>query len=258
MNRECIIFFKKITSMISHRNLISVIKKFKLIYIALAMIMTCSSLITKAFAGVSLGQTRLVYTQSANSKTITLRNTGDDVYLIQAAVTDWDSNQPVKEFTVLPPIFRLESQSTNVLRVVRTGGDFPLDRESIFNFRINAIPARSTPAIDDAGASLSISLGMGIKLFYRPDGLTMTPDEAYGRLVFQRQGQFIVAKNPTPYYLTLSNLSFGGELVNLDGDKAMIPPFSEKNYPSASGSKAEWATINDFGGISDAYHATIQ
>ncbi|WII85141.1 molecular chaperone (plasmid) [Klebsiella pasteurii] len=229
----------------------------KIIRFAFTM-MIFAGLINNASAGVSLGQTRLVYPQEANSKTITLRNSGSDVYLVQAAVTDWETNEPVKDFTVLPPIFRLESHSSNALRVVRTGGNFPLDRESIFHLRINAIPSRTAPEMDQIGASLSISLGMGIKLFYRPEGLTMAPNEAYGRLTFQRRGQFIAATNPTPYYLTLSHLSFGGVSVDLDKTHTMIPPFSEINYPSASGSKAEWTTITDFGGKSDVFYATIK
>lgn len=230
----------------------------KNIYVALVMMILFGDFSPKAFAGVALGQTRLIYTQSDKSKTITLRNTGNDVYLIQAAVTDWYTNQPVKDFTVLPPLFRLESQSTNVLRVVRTSGDYPDDRESIFNFRINAIPARTTPAMDEASASLSISLGVGIKLFYRPTGLKLHPEEAYSRLTFKRTGNSITVKNPTPYYLTFSYLSLGGAHVNIDGAKAMIAPFSEQKYPSVPGSKAEWTTITDFGGISNVFQAAIE
>lgn len=230
----------------------------KVMQVAVAIVMMCTGIAQNACAGVSLGQTRLVYPQSSNGKTIMLRNSGSEVYLVQAVVTDWETNQPVKEFTVLPPLFRLESHASNVLRVVRTGGEFHLDRESIFHFRVNAIPAGKVPTGEDRGASLAISLGMGIKLFYRPEGLPMTPGEAYGRLTFQRRRGEVVAYNPTPYYLTLSQLSLGGVPVNLDSAQAMIPPFSQQYYPSSSGNKAEWATITDFGGSSDVFHATIQ
>lgn len=222
-----------------------------------AMVVVCGLMAQGAQAGVSLGQTRLVYPQSAGDKTIMLRNSGDTVYLVQAAVTDWATNQPEKAFTVLPPLFRLEGNSSSALRVTRTGGDFPQDRESVFHFRVNAIPASKTPGAD-SGASLAISLGMSIKLFYRPEGLPVSPAEAYGRLTFHRQGGEVVVSNPTPYYLTFAQLSLGGAPVNLDKSPAMVAPFGEQRYPSASGDRAEWAVITDFGSNSDTFHATVK
>lgn len=230
----------------------------KIIQMAVTVwVVVCALVIQDAQAGVSLGQTRLVFPQSESTRTITLYNSGSEAYLVQAAVTDWATNQPVKAFTVLPPLFRLEGNSSNVMRVVRTGGDFPQDRESVFHFRVNAIPAGKSPGAEGR-SSLAISLGMGIKLFYRPDGLPMTPTEAYGKLTFQREGKEVEVNNPTPYYLTFARLSLGGTSVNLDSSPAMVPPFSRQRYPSASGDRAEWVVITDYGGNSDTFHATVK
>ncbi|MFS1539134.1 MAG: fimbria/pilus periplasmic chaperone [Candidatus Phlomobacter fragariae] len=35
-------------------------------------------------------------------------------------------------FIVIPPLFRLDAGRENILRIMRPGGDLPLDRESFF------------------------------------------------------------------------------------------------------------------------------
>ena len=232
--------------------------------ITTTLAMTAVTLIACTFslnvcAGISLGQTRVVYPQSSASQSISLQNSGSEVYLVQAAVTDWESNAPSSVFTVLPPLFRLEGKSTNALRVMRTGGDLPQDRESVFHFRVNAIPASAAPKAEkEAGASVSVSLGMGIKLFYRPDALPIKPTQAYGLVTFTRQGNVVLVKNPTPYYLTFAALSLGGVAVDLQKVPMMLAPFSQQTYPvGGSGNRAEWAFITDYGGNSETQHATI-
>ncbi len=214
-----------------------------------------------AQAGIALGQTRLVYPQGASSQSVTMRNTEATFYLVEAAVTDWVSNKPVSAFSVLPPLFRLEGNGENVIRVVRTGGDLPQDRESIFRFRVNAIPGRpgEISAPSENGTQLAISLGMGIKLFYRPEGLKMKPVEAYRSITFTREEHDVVVKNPTPYYLTFATLLLGREKVEMEGDASMLAPFSESRYasPGRKGEQATWSFINDYGGVSDDYHALI-
>ncbi|HHL0960355.1 TPA: molecular chaperone [Serratia marcescens] len=233
------------------------------ITVALALTVTTlvgGALSPNACAGLSLGQTRVVYLQSSASQSVSLQNSGSEVYLVQAAVTDWESNTPSTAFSILPPLFRLEGNSTNALRVMRVGGDLPQDRESVFHFRVNAIPAGTAPRAEkEAGASVSVSLGMGIKLFYRPDDLPIKPTQAYGLVTFHRQGNTVLVKNPTPYYLTFAALSLGGVVVDLQKVPMMVAPFSQLTYPAGgSGNRAEWACITDYGGNSETQHATIQ
>jgi P pilus assembly chaperone PapD len=215
-----------------------------------------AAVVLPAQAGVSLLQTRVIYPQSAPAVTVTLHNSGDEVYLVQPSVTDWVSNKPTSLFAIQPPLFRVEGRNNGAMRVARTGGSLPQDRESVFHFRVKAIPGGKAPV--PGGASLSIALGMGIKLFYRPDNLPMTPEQAYGRLTFSRQATGVVVKNPTPYYLTFARLTLGGTVVDLDKQEGMVAPFSEVVYPPAgSGAQAEWVLINDYGGASDTKHARI-
>ena len=210
---------------------------------------------TNASAGVSLSQTRLVFLHSESTKTITVRNSGSEVYLVQPTITEWGTNKQAGVFTVLPPLFRLEANSGNVLRVQRTGGQLPQDRESVFNFKVNVIPAGRKPESD---ASVSVSLGIGVKLFYRPEGLKINVKDAYGMLTFHRDKEEIVVRNPTPYYQTFSRLTLGGRAVKLDKSQAMLAPYSELRYPGGMlDNVAEWTLITDYGANSDVFHATV-
>ncbi|WP_241509888.1 fimbrial biogenesis chaperone [Photorhabdus laumondii] len=221
-------------------------------------------------AGLMLRKTRIIYHQGDKVQSMSLQNSGDEVYLIQAAVTPGDnSNTRSSEFTVLPPLFRMEGNSLNVMRVIRTGGDFPADRESLFRFRINAIPAKKT--LDESkangngkpgeiGASLSIALGMNIKLIYRPDKLPMTPEQAYGRLTFIRAGNTVVVTNPTPYYQTFAQLKLDGKAVDLNKAPSMLAPFGQMTFSLAgtAGSKVTWSMITDAGGVSRLQSGTLR
>lgn len=214
-----------------------------------------------AQAGISLGQTRVIFPASSKGVPVMLSNRGAEVYLIQAAVTDWQTNKPSSAFTVIPPLFRLEGNSNNVLRVSRTGGDLPVDRESVFHFRINAIPAGSAPSVgkDAPAASVSVALGMGIKLLYRPDELGMTPAQAWERVSFTREGGDVSVDNPTPYYQTFAQLTFDGRPVDLDRSPAMLAPYSKTRYPAGgSVKKAVWSFITDYGSSSPQMSAAIR
>ncbi|WP_246593404.1 molecular chaperone [Photorhabdus akhurstii] len=225
---------------------------------------------SSAHAGLMLRKTRIIYQQGDKVQSISLQNSGEEVYLVQAAVTPWDnSNTRSSEFTVLPPLFRMEGNSLNVMRLVRTGGDFPADRESLFRFRINAIPAKKTTdeskensngKQDEIGASLSISLGMNIKLIYRPDKLPMTPEQARGRLTFTQSGNSVVVTNPTPYYQTFAQLKLDGKAVDFDKAPSILTPFGQTTLPLAGkvGGKVEWSMITDIGGVSKLQSGTLQ
>ncbi|WP_225816860.1 fimbrial biogenesis chaperone [Photorhabdus antumapuensis] len=228
-------------------------------------------IVSPAHAGLVLGKTRIIYHQSDRVQNISLQNSGSDVYLIQAAVTPWGSSTSHSSvFIVLPPLFRIEGNSSNVMRIIRTGGDFPTDRESLYSFRINAIPARGMPTgegeankqQEGVAASLSISLGMNIKFIYRPDGLSVTPKQAYARLTFTRTGNTVVVTNPTPYYQTFAQLKLDGEKVDLNKNPSMLAPFDQATFSLTglagnSGGKVTWSMITDAGGVSELQSGTL-
>lgn len=221
-----------------------------------------------ADGGLSLSQTRVVFDGKAKSAKVTLNNQSDRVYLINSRVlaTPEASSQTaeVMPFMVTPPLFRLEKESRNTVLIAKNDtSTLPTDRESVFYLSFLAIPAVNNPANqaatdkDEGTTTTQVSLGIRtvIKLFYRPSGLAMPAAAAPEKLTFSQQGTQLVVKNPTPYYLTLAQLTLDGRAVNVREQGAMIAPFAEQTYEVKGGTanRIEWSVITEFGGVSELF-----
>lgn len=234
--------------------------------------MPISSLAIAGESGLQLSQTRVIFDARAKDAQATIKNNSDQVYLIKADVfatpdgrvtnTNTGSTAP---FIVTPPLFRLEPKSQSSVLIVRNGTtQLPSDRESVFYLSFLAIPSTSdTTEGAQSGVSARISVGIQsvIKLFYRPAGLSMSAREAAKKLTFQNTEQGLGISNPTPYYVTLSQLKVNGKPVNVKeaGTGAMLAPFSTQYYPvNGVVRNVSWATINDFGGESIGYDAVVK
>jgi len=197
-------------------------------------------------AGIGLDRTRLVYDGNKKAEQITFNNTGGR-FLVQAAVLDSTAAVLSDCFIITPPIFTSLSAEDHVLRVLRTGCTLPEDRESLFMLRINAIPSSARGAEQNKNMRLRVSLGVGIKLFYRPSGLKISPAQAGQDLQFIREGHRLVVWNPTPYYLTFNSLTVNG--IALD-DPSMVPPYAHISWALAKGhaqDEVRWTLIDDYG-----------
>lgn len=210
-----------------------------------------------AEAGISLNQTRIVFMADKTSGQITVRNSDDSVYLVQAAVLDEQAKGVSRDFIVTPPIFRLEGKNENILRIMRTGGDFVNDRESLRYFMVRAIPASSKP-LQQQGSALSIALGTQIKLFYRPLKLQPAIAQSYQQLTARQQGNQVVVHNPTPYYQSFAQVRFDGKEMNFSQQPQMIAPFSDVTFQTRQPVHYwQWSCINDYGGESELYRQTL-
>jgi P pilus assembly chaperone PapD len=223
---------------------------------------------SQADGGLSLSQTRVIFDGKAQSAKVTLNNQSDRVYLINSRVlpTPDATGQAgeVMPFMVTPPLFRLEKESRNTVLIAKNDtSKLPTDRESVFYLSFLAIPAvsnqtREATSDEDEGATTTqVSLGIRtvIKLFYRPSGLAMPAAAAPEKLTFAQRGTQLVVKNPTPYYVTLAQLTLDGRGVNVREQGAMIAPFSEETYAvkGAAASRIEWSVITEFGGVSELF-----
>lgn len=226
------------------------------------LLMTVSMLPVLAQAGVVVGGTRFIYSGGQqNGISLTVQNTDPSPYLVQAKITP-DNNADIAgstplpadvgaPFVLTPPLFRLGPQRANSLRVLRTGGNLPADRESLFRLSIAAIPG-GQPGPN----SLQIAIRSTFKLFYRPEHLQGNASQAYQQLSWQRQGTNVNVTNPTPFYVTLFQLKVNGERR---GEAGMVPPFSTRSQPwcPASGKcQIEWQSLNDFGGVMSAWRVS--
>ncbi|EHO3245598.1 fimbria/pilus periplasmic chaperone, partial [Escherichia coli] len=95
---------------------------------------------SKVFS-LHLGATRVVYNPDSAGETLTVINDQDYPMLVQSEVLAEDQ-KGAAPFVVIPPLFRLDALQSSRLRIVRTGGDFPSDRESLQWVCVKGIPPK--------------------------------------------------------------------------------------------------------------------
>ncbi|QCJ69371.1 molecular chaperone [Providencia heimbachae] len=217
----------------------------------------------QANAGLRIEQSRIIWSAEQTQKSIILTNDSQEIYLIQTGV--FDSPTGTKEtqfFTVIPPLYRLNSNSQQSMRLLLQDSinSLPKDRESIFYFSTIAIPGSTPESKNTDSAQLSIGTRLVIKLFYRPIEFTQSPENAISNLNFSSLRDGLCLNNESPYFITLSNLKIQDKtLSNLAG--MMIPPYSQQKIALpqviTSNTKIEWQAINDFGGDTHIYSTSI-
>lgn len=197
-----------------------------------------------ANAGVGLGATRVIY--PADQKQVTLGVSNNDengTFLIQSWVENEDGNKEGR-FIITPPLYLMQGKKENTLRIIDgTNQSLPKDRESLFWVNVKAIPSLDKSRQQEN--TLQLAITSRIKMFYRPAQLNIAPDKAPEQLRFKRSGTALTIINPTPYFITLSELNAGTRLLA----NTMVSPMGSASValPSDAGSAVSYRTINDYG-----------
>ena len=201
---------------------------------------------THAEAGVALGATRVIYPAGQKQVQLAVTNNDDNsTYLIQS----WVENAGgVKDgrFVVTPPLFAMQGKKENTLRILdATNNQLPQDREILFWMNVKAIPSMDKSKLSEN--TLQLAIISRIKLYYRPAGLALPPDQAAEKLTFRRSAGSLTLINPTPYYLTVTELNAGTRVL----ENALVPPLGEARVklPADAGSEITYKTINDYGAL---------
>ncbi|MFT8211355.1 MAG: molecular chaperone [Symbiopectobacterium sp.] len=182
--------------------------------------------------------------------------------MVQARVSRAQASYQAAPFIVRPPIFRLEPESVNQLRISAQNINAPTDRESLFYLHASSVPASSTPseqnAVGKVHGATQFGVGSIIKLFYHPSGLPSTSAAAQENLQFSRADGGIKAENASPYFISFASLQVGGQNIRLDTpDKLTIAPFSHHVFKtSTTRGDVRWQTINDEGAV-NAFTQTL-
>lgn len=179
---------------------------------------------------------------------------GQGVFLIQSWVENADSKKS-SDFVVTPPLFVIKPKKENTLRVMYIGQDasLPKDRESLYWMNVKAIPAATKESQNEN--TLQIAVLNRIKLFVRPKGLNMPPADAPAKLRFHQTGSQLTIKNPTPYYVTLVELTEGSAAL----PATMVPPLGQSSLvvPSTAHGDISFQTVNDYGANTPKQHAVM-
>lgn len=223
---------------------------------ATALAAVLMSFCTLVQAGVVVGGTRLIYDGAKKESAITISNPDKNAYLIQSWVDAGDAKpgqQATKaQFIVTPPLFRLDGNQQNILRVVRAGGNLPETKESLFWLNIKSIPSA-----EKRQNTLQIAVKTRIKLIFRPSGVKSTLDEAASTLTWKRTGNQLQVTNPSAHYITFFNVKINGTAVK---SASMVAPQSTGTFElpaSVYGGALAWQFINDYGGTSKVLTGSI-
>lgn len=197
-------------------------------------------------AGLSLNKTRIIFDEGEKSSSVIFKNNVDSPFLVQNEIYN-DKNEITDSFLVTPNVFRVEGNSTFMMRIFPVSlSHLPTDRESVFYFSARAIP----PKKNEKKGSLTIVTNLIIKLYYRPKNLGMPVSDSYNKLVMSCFKNEIKINNPTPYYLTLVDFKSKNEKFN----NTMISPYSSEILKrEESIGKLSWRLMNDFGGKTKPY-----
>lgn len=223
---------------------------------------------TQSFS-VQLGATRVIYDPASNGTTLLAINPQNYPILLQTDVLAEDMKTRAP-FMVTPPLMRLDPQEQTRLRIVRTGGEFSADRESLQWLCAKGIPpkaddawaqdSRNKQAVSKNKVSMNVRLSISncIKLFVRPKGVKGSPVEAARNVIWRWQSNQLKGTNPSPFYINLNSLKVDGRRVD---NAPYIPPFSSHEYAVKgvkAGSQVSWKIINDYGGESPQMQGTVK
>lgn len=203
-----------------------------------------------AQAGVVIGGTRVVYHEQQNSVTLSLRNNSHVAWLIHSKLlpgANWKGAvEPAGKapFLITPPLFSLKAGRESALRILYTGAGLPGDRESLFTLSIATIPSGKVNE-----NSVQLAVRSRLKFIFRPANLPGSAQDAYRSLRWSRSGHQLSVDNPTPYYVTLFNMTVCGNVVRNPG---VVAPFSQRKIEelrTAAHCSLQWQGVNDFGRV---------
>jgi len=227
-------------------------KKLTLLSVLLAMVIS-PAVLAEETGGIAVGATRVVYNADSREASLAVINhSGAQYYLIQSWVDDSKGNKTVP-FTITPPLFRINANKQNMLRIIKSGDGLPKDRESVYWVNVKAIP----PAPEANGQNtLQLAVKTRIKLFYRPVGLPGNAAETPKKLEWHQQGNELIVKNPTAYSASFNDIKVDGKELK---DTKLVLPQSETHYKldAAHVSTVSYRCINDFGGLTEPLTSAV-
>lgn len=205
------------------------------------------------------GKNRFIMT--GQRMAVTLANDGSTAALAEVSL-DWGApaseTSPLLPLAISKPLLRIDAGKKANVEVFYQGAGLPTDRETYLLLSVLDVPpAAKTPH------SMTVALRHRFKLLYRP-ALKSTLDEAMAGLSWEVQKETqgrLIADNPSPYYLTLSDIEATGANGQRCGqpiEHLMLPPFSAQpvDIPACQPTSLHYQIVSDAGNLRP-YGATL-
>nr|WP_253192565.1 molecular chaperone [Burkholderia cenocepacia] len=168
-----------------------------------------------AQAAIVPDRTRVIFNEGEQAAIVTITNKSTTYpYLVQSWLEDAKGNKITSPLMVVPPLQRVEANERNVLR---------------------------------------IALHTQMKLFYRPKAAQPARDEDWTlpmTLRVDAAAHKLVFDNPTPYHVTVVDVSAGTQKTPVPIEPTMVSPMSTAEVPfkAATPSTLFVTHIDDYGG----------
>ncbi|HEX7816125.1 fimbrial biogenesis chaperone [Dyella sp.] len=234
-------------------------------YAMVGFVMVAGLLAGRSEASVVIGGTRVVYPAQDREVTVKISNEGKTPSLVQVWLDDGDVNStPDKAkvpFTVTPPIFRVDPDKAQTIRLSYTQEPLAKDKETLFWINVLEVPPKAANA--DGRNMLQFAFRTRIKLFFRPDGLAGDAKSAQDKLTWKLvageggKGWALQADNPTPYYVSVASAAIhvdGRSIENAEG--GTVAPMSSTtialdglNTRPTGDVQVQYKAINDYGAV---------
>lgn len=206
-----------------------------------------------AWSSIVITGTRVIFPASEREVTVKMENKGSGPVLIQSWVDNGDPNSTPETakapFLLTPPINRVNAGKGQSLRIRYTGETLPQDKESIFYLNVLEIPPTATGELAEKNL-LSMAFRSRLKLFYRPQALIKEARNAPEKVIWNKQGNKITARNITPYHITVAYFSEDKQGEKVIGPGGMLSPGETQTF-TLDRASTRWfpMIINDYGAL---------
>ncbi|HGF6562262.1 molecular chaperone [Providencia sp. PROV188] len=208
---------------------------------------------SQTHASLMLKKTRLIYLSDQKSANIQAINDSEHASLVQSWIDEGNIHSTPETteapFIVTPPVTKIAAHDGTQLRIRFIGGDLPQDRESVFY--LNVLDISPKPQNKEGMNIIQLALQIRIKVFYRPAALANGIESFINNVSALHSESQLSIKNPTPYFLNISQLYYENNQNTPIAKSIMIPPYSTEKLEGShrQNGKLIAVYINDQGGL---------
>ncbi|EGE2291770.1 fimbrial biogenesis chaperone [Escherichia coli] len=224
------------------------------------LFLVLSSPASKAVTDNKLGfdTTRLVINEE-QSKNAYFRfiNKTEQTYLVSGAIYEsfpdgTKSEKRERGFILTPPVSKSTPYTEKVLRVIRMGGKFSDNKESLFYFSSSFVPGESKIGTASGNIPLKIGYVWNMKVFYRPAEISNTRIiDCLNRITVKEQKDSLYIQNDSPLWFTIVNIKADTD-AKVKTFPMMVGPYSTTllavdKLPFSKGQKLKLQFIDEDG-----------
>ncbi|HHR6131143.1 TPA: molecular chaperone [Providencia alcalifaciens] len=208
---------------------------------------------SQTHASLMLKKTRLIYLSDQKSANIQAINDSEQASLVQSWIDEGNIHSTPETtkapFIVTPPVTKIAAHDGTQLRIRFIGGDLPQDRESVFY--LNVLNISPKPQNKEGMNIIQLALQIRIKVFYRPAALANGVESFINNVSALHSENQLSIKNPTPYFLNISQLYYENNQNNPIAKSVMIPPYSTEKLEGSHSQNGKLIAvyINDQGSL---------